>query len=83
MTGLLAWPALLALAAAGLAALARPKWIADGECEAMKGKGSAAGNALQSLQEIFEPGRAEHLRKARVERRAEQQPGGDAPDPER
>jgi hypothetical protein len=81
MITVLIYLALAVIAVAGLAALARPRSISQDEYDEMKGKSSGVGNALQEIQSIFEPGRAEHLRKAKTEIRAEAEPGGDPPEP--
>ena len=67
----------------GLIALSRPRTITDQQYEEMREKGSAVGNALQGLQEIIQPGSAEHLRKAKTEIRAEEDDSGDPPEPGR
>jgi hypothetical protein len=77
---LLAYIAVFVLAVAGLVALARRRGISGEEYEAMKGKQSRIGNALLDAQVLVEPER-EALRKAKQERRVEEDESGDPPSP--
>jgi hypothetical protein len=71
--------AVLALVVAGIAALARERTMTDEEYEERRGRGAGVGGAVLALHEILEPGRAE-AGKAREERPAEPDPGGDPPE---
>ena len=83
MVDLLIYLTIGALMLGGLLALARPRRMTDEEYEQMKGKTSMVGNAMQGLQDVFEPQKAEALRKARTELvRPAEDPGGDPPDPD-
>lgn len=75
----LIWLGVGVLIVAGLAALARERPLSDEDYEERRGKGAALGNAMLALQEILEPRRGE-AGKAREERRAEADPGGDPPE---
>jgi len=77
---IIAYIAIGVLIVAGLAVLGRKREISEEEYEAMKGKQSHLGNALQQFQSFFEPGR-EQLKKAKEERRVEQDGGGEPPEP--
>ncbi|HET9480244.1 MAG TPA: hypothetical protein VFP98_00675 [Candidatus Polarisedimenticolia bacterium] len=77
MIELLLYAGLGLLILIGLIALSRPRRITPEQYEEMKGKGSAVGNALQSVQELLEPGRAESLRKAKTEQRVQRDDSGD------
>ena len=76
---IIAYIAIGLLIVAGLAVLGRKREISEEEYEAMKGKQSHLGNALQQFQSFFEPGR-EHLKKAKEER-VEENESGDPPKP--
>ncbi|MGH9868097.1 MAG: hypothetical protein ACREAA_08040 [Candidatus Polarisedimenticolia bacterium] len=81
MVDLLLYAGLAVLMIGGLLALARPRRLSDEDYEAMKGKTNLAGNAMQAIQDVFEPQRAEALRKAKTELHQEAEPGGDPPEP--
>ncbi len=75
----LIWLGVVVLIVAGLAALARERPLSEEDYEERRGKGTALGNAMLALHELLEPRRGE-AGKAREERRAEADPGGDPPD---
>ena len=81
MVDLLIYAGLAILVIGGLLALARPRRLSDEDYEAMKGRTNLVGNAMQGLQDVFEPQRAEALRKAKTELHQEAEPGGDPPEP--
>ena len=83
MTTAIIYGVVLALVVAGLAALSRPRRISEDDYEAMKGKTSVVGNAMQALHDVLAPQRAEALRKAKTELQEEADPGGDPPEPSR
>lgn len=74
------WLAALILIVAGLAALGRRRPMTDREYEERRGKGAGLGNALLALHDLLEPQRGQ-AGKTRLERRAEEDPGGDPPEP--
>ena len=81
MADILIYTVLALLIVGGLLALAHPRRISDEDYEALKGKTNLTGNAMQAIQDIFEPQRAQALRKAKTELHQEADAGGDPPEP--